>query len=157
MSILLAACIILAVHDGDTLTAKCEKRVKPLVLRVAEIDAPEYAAFKWGDQPGRTEARDTAVALCRVGGPAKVRLNLFDKRTSRWIAHVECRGFDLSYHLASNGLVWPYIVDKKTRITGAVRDAQDRAVGLWVRGGAPVAPTVWRSQGMHQPAGVNLP
>lgn len=39
MSIILAACLVIAVVDGDTLTALCDQQ--QVKVRLAEIDAPE--------------------------------------------------------------------------------------------------------------------
>ncbi len=75
MSILLAACIVVSFHDADTLTVRCEKRAKDMVIRVAEIDCPEAKAFCWGPQPGIALATKAAREVCPVGEPAKVRLN----------------------------------------------------------------------------------
>lgn len=151
MSLLL--CLVLAAHDGDTLTVQCQQRAKPLIVRVAEIDAPEFHAFTWGDQPGRLEALAEAKAVCPVGGPAKVRLNLFDTRTKRWIAHIECAGVDLSSDLAEKGLAWPYITAKKSAIPALVKGAQDQQIGLWAPGLNSIAPAIWRKNGMHQSQG----
>ena len=148
-SILLAACIVVAMHDADTLTVRCPQRVKQMTVRVAEIDAPEVRAFTWGDQPGRLEALAEAQRLCPVGKPADVRLNKYDSRTKRWIAHVECSGIDLSHALVAEGLAWSYIPDKGSTIPALQRAAQDQRIGLWAPGNTPVAPNIWRKQGMH--------
>lgn len=150
--ILLAACIILAVHDGDTLTAKCDKRVRPIVVRVAEIDAPEEPAFTWGKQPGADEAKAAAIAICPVGGAAKVRLYKYDGRTRRWIAYVECGGKDLSTQLVAQGYAWAYLTAKKSDMPALMKAAQDQQVNLWAPGLNSIAPTLWRSKSMHQPA-----
>jgi endonuclease YncB( thermonuclease family) len=154
VSILLAACIAIGFHDGDTATVQCEGRAKKMVVRVAEIDAPEFQAFSWGDQPGRIAARDEAVKLC-YKKPLKVRLNKFDNRTRRWIAHLECDGVDLSRHLVGQGLAWAYIPDKKSDIPALQKAAQDQRIGLWA--GTPVAPNIWRRDRMHQRPYVNEP
>lgn len=149
MSILLAACLILAVHDGDTVTAKCEGRAHLMTVRVAEIDAPEYKSFSWGDQPGRDEARNEAVRLC-LHQPAKLRLYKFDPRTQRWIAYVECRGMDLGTQLVAQGLAWTYLPAKRSEMLALQKAAQDQRVGLWAAGAQSLAPSVWRKLALHQ-------
>ncbi len=144
MSLLLAACIVLGVHDGDTLTARCQGRARDLTVRVAEVDAPEYPAFTWGLQPGAVEARDLAVKLCPVGGATKLRLWKYDKRTSRWIAYVECNGMDLSTQLVARGAAWAYLPAKDSDIVALQKAAQDQRVGLWAPGNASVPPSQWR-------------
>ncbi len=165
MSVLLAACIVLAApktnppsfHDGDTVAVQCPQRKHSLTLRVAEADTPEFRAFKWGDQPGRTAARDEAMRICPIGKPADVRLNKYDGRTKRWIAHIRCNGVDLSRTLVAQGLAWSYIPDKGSSIPALQKAAQDQRIGLWAPGLQSVAPTVWRANAMHQPLGASLP
>lgn len=163
MSIILACVIALTIpttghakpkpnpHDADTYwVEKCDKRVKPLELRVSQIDAPEFPAFTWGLQPGAFEARAEAMTICAPGAPVKVRLKKLDGRTKRWIADMECNGMDLSHMLAASGTVWAYLPDKKSDVPALVRAAQDQQVGLWRAGNVPVAPSVWRKLSLHQ-------
>jgi endonuclease YncB( thermonuclease family) len=60
----LTLCIIIAIGDGDSLTARCENAggVVNLKMRLAEIDAPERR------QPFRTRSRQHLAALCSAGG-----------------------------------------------------------------------------------------
>lgn len=149
MSLTLLLCTIIAVHDGDTLTANCQKRAKPVVIRLAEVDAPEMKAFTWGEQPGARAATAASQALC-MGQPAKVRLWKYDSRTKRWIAYVECRGMDLSTQLVARGLAWSYLPAKKSDMPALMKAAQDQRVGLWAPGSASIPPTTWRKTGAHQ-------
>ena len=50
MSVLLAACLITAVHDGDTLTANCQQRKAPITIRVAVSDRPETVIVSTEDR-----------------------------------------------------------------------------------------------------------
>lgn len=144
MSVLLAACLIIAVHDGDTVTASCPTRRHALVLRVSGVDAPEMAAFSWAEQPGARAARDAASILC-LQQLADVHLDKFDTRTGRWIARVECNGTDLSSFLVAQGLAWVYMAPKGSDLPALQRAAQDQRVGLWAPGPpAPMPPTQWR-------------
>lgn len=147
--LLLTACVVVKVHDGDTLTVQCPKRVNPIVLRIAEIDAPELAAFTWGTQPYAPEAAAEAQKVCGGQQAAVVHLNTYDKRTSRWIGHISCGGVDLSSHQVALGFAWSYLPDKKSSIPALMAQAQQWKEGLWALPN-PVAPSVWRKNSMHQ-------
>jgi endonuclease YncB( thermonuclease family) len=144
MSVLLAACLITAVHDGDTVTANCQQRAKPISVRVAGIDAPEMAAFTWATQPGAVEARDHARELC-LKKRADVRLDKYDSRTKRWVARVSCSGFDLGTQMVVAGLAWVYMPPAKSDLPALQRAAQALKVGVWAN--EAVAPSAWRSKG----------
>jgi endonuclease YncB( thermonuclease family) len=76
------ACTIIAIADGDTLTARCDDA--NIVVRVAEIDAPEKG------QPWGTRSRQHLAELCD-GKLAVVRPRTTD-RYGRTVARVECAG-----------------------------------------------------------------
>ena len=141
MSVLLAACIVTAVYDGDTLTAKCEKRASPVRVRVAGIDSPELKAFTWQTQPGAIEARTAARTLC-LKQKAVIRLDVYDRRTSRWVGRVVCQGQDLGKHMVSGGNAWAYMPTKTADYSIQMRGAQDQRIGLW--NGEAVSPAAWR-------------
>ncbi len=150
MSVLLAACIVIAMHDGDTLTVKCTQRVRPLVIRVLGIDAPEFPAFTWGLQPGAKDALAEAKKVCPVGGKADIRLTKFDSRTKRWIAGVQCNLVDLSTDLVETGNAWCYMAPKASDYCALQQAAKDQRVGIWSVGAPPaVPPNVWRHNSMH--------
>src|SRR4051812_19873733 len=47
-------CLVIAIADGDTLTARCEvhDEAQNIVVRLSQIDAPERGQ-PWGDGPAR--------------------------------------------------------------------------------------------------------
>ena len=145
-AIVLLACTITSIHDGDTMTVHCPTRVHPIVVRVAEIDAPELKAFTWGEQPGARAALAEAKSLCS-SMRADVKLGTFDKRTNRWVAHVSCAGHDLSADLVQKGFAWSYYPSKGSLMPSYMAKAKAQHVGIWA--GQPVAPSVWRKQWMH--------
>lgn len=142
MSILLAACLVVAMHDADTATVRCPQRAKTTTVRVAGIDAPEMAAFTWKTQPYAVEARNAAQALC-MSRPADVRLLKYDSRTKRWIGTLDCGGVDLSHYLVQHGYAWSFMADAKSDLPALMKQAQGFKSGLWADPAA-VAPSEWR-------------
>lgn len=130
----LLACTIVAIADGDTLTARCDDT--SIVVRVAEIDAPEKRQA-WG-----TRSRQHLAELCH-GKPAIVRPRTTD-RYGRTVARVECDGTDASAEQVRAGMAWVFDRYVTDRTLYAVQDdARGERRGLW--GDAePVAPWEWR-------------
>jgi len=78
-----AGLIVVAVHDGDTLTvADGPQRT---VIRLADIDAPERT------QPYSRTSRRNLQALCKGAKRAEVE-RIDTDRYGRTVAHVHCDG-----------------------------------------------------------------
>lgn len=131
-------CIVVAIADGDTLTARCETASGQEILKVrlAEIDAPEER------QPFGTRSRQLLAKLC-FGKRAEVMPQTKD-RYSRTVARVSCDGTDASTELVRSGLAWVFDRYVTDRSLYAVQDeARSAHRGLWVDAN-PVAPWEWR-------------
>ncbi len=142
MSILL--CLILSVPDGDSMRAKCESRVKPVSLRLIEIDAPEvkHSGFvKMDTQPFGPEAQKNLAGYCYK---QRATVHALGKdRYGRTLARVECQGVDVNAAQAEAGLAWPYEPKRGSRIPGLVAKAQAAHAGLW-SDPSPIPPSQWR-------------
>jgi len=95
-------CLVIAIADGDTLTARCGSAgaYQDVRVRLAEIDAPEKR------QPFGTQSRQNLSDLC-----FKEQATIHPKNTDRYgrtIARVECRGVDASAYQAQSGMAWAY-------------------------------------------------
>lgn len=134
----LLLCLVVAIQDGDSLTALCtapsgHEQVK---VRLAEVDAPEKA------QPFGNRSRQSLAQLCHQQ-EATIRPEKRD-RYGRTVARVECQGKDASVHQVATGHAWAftrYLRDPEIkRLQDAARAA---GLGLWADR-EPVAPWEWR-------------
>ncbi len=136
----LAICLVVAISDGDTLTARCgnpgaHRQVK---VRLAEMDAPEKA------QPFGNRSRQHLAALC-FQQQATIRPTARD-RYSRTVARVECRGQDANLQQVRAGMAWAYtkyLTDPS--IASEQEGARAARVGLW-NDPSQVPPWVWRTK-----------
>lgn len=142
MSISLLLCVVLAVPDGDSLRARCERRAKPVTVRVLRIDAPElpHPGFWKAEQPFARESRANLLALC-LGKPARVHRKGLD-RYRRTLATVECDGKDVASAQVAAGMAWVHLPPARSPLPALEAGARDAKRGLW--SGSPVAPWEWR-------------
>lgn len=140
-------CLVVAIADGDTLTARCstEDAARPyqqVKVRLAEIDAPERK------QPFGSASRQHLAALC-FKTEATIRQTATD-RYGRTVARVECRGRDANLEMVKAGMAWAYTkYQTDSAFASAERAARDARIGLWADLGgaaAPVAPWEWRQR-----------
>ena len=138
MSATVLLCLVVAIADGDTLTARCGKpgAYEQVKVRLAEIDAPEKAQA-FGDRSRRSlaelcfqqQARISPIAMDRYG---------------RMVARVQCQGTDANLHQVATGMAWAYT---KYLTDPAIKRAEEEAHGarwgLWWDS-EPVAPWQWR-------------
>lgn len=134
MSIILAACLVIAVADGDTLTARCgQQQIK---VRLAEIDAPEKK------QPFGLRSKQSLSEMC-FNKQAVITAQGTD-RYRRTIARVVCDGTDANAEQLKRGMAWVYEKYVKDKSLYAVQDeARGLKTGLWADAD-PVPPWVWR-------------
>ncbi|WP_137921666.1 thermonuclease family protein [Hydrogenophaga sp. 2FB] len=131
-------CLVVAIADGDTLTARCGDpgAYEQVKVRLAEIDAPEKA------QPFGNRSRQNLAELC-FQQVATIRPTTRD-RYGRTVARVECKGQDANLQQVRAGMAWAYT---KYLTDPAVAREQDGAraarVGLW-GDKAPLPPWDWR-------------
>jgi endonuclease YncB( thermonuclease family) len=138
MSVLLL-CLVVAISDGDTLTARCGQpsAYEQVKVRLAEIDAPEKA------QPFGNRSRQSLADLCHQQ-QAEIHVVKRD-RYGRSVARVSCQGQDASAHQVSTGMAWAftkYLTDP--RIAEQEGKARVLRAGLW-RDEEQVPPWEWRS------------
>jgi endonuclease YncB( thermonuclease family) len=138
-------CTVIVVSDGDTLRARCDDvdGARIVVVRLAEIDAPEH-----GQAFGRQSRRQLA-ALC-IRQPARIRTTAVD-RYGRSVAHVHCRGIDAGAEQVRSGMAWVFDRYATTSALYALEAAARRERrGLWADA-APMPPWQWRER--HRDAG----
>lgn len=134
----LLLCLVVAIQDGDSLTAACpvQSGYEQVKVRLAEVDAPEKA------QPFGNRSRQSLAELC-FQTKASIRTEKKD-RYGRSVARVECQGKDASAHQVATGHAWAftrYLTDPEIkRLQDAARAA---GLGLWADR-EPVAPWEWR-------------
>lgn len=131
-------CLVVAIADGDTLTARCgdSGAYEQVKVRLAEIDAPEKA------QPFGNRSRQSLAELCFQ---QQARISpLSTDRYGRTVARVSCQGTDANLHQVATGMAWAYT---KYLTDPAIKRAEEEAHGarrgLW-RDAEPVAPWEWR-------------
>ncbi|WP_315126519.1 thermonuclease family protein [Comamonas antarctica] len=140
----LLVCMVIGIHDGDSLLARCGPPgdMRERELRVHGIDAPErYQSFS-------DTSRSSLAALC-LNVPAHIRPIETD-RYGRSIAQVECRGRDVARHQVTRGMAWVYTRYADTRPDLPPLQAQARKshAGLWADSD-PVPPWQWRHAQAH--------
>lgn len=132
------ACLVIGIADGDTLTARCETDVgrTSIVIRLAEIDAPE------GKQAFGRRSRQHLAKLC-FKKPAHVTPQAID-RYGRTVAYVLCDRTDANIEQVRAGMAWAYTrYTSDATLSALEKQARDQRVGLW-GDPAPVAPWEWR-------------
>lgn len=132
-------CLVVAISDGDTLTARCGQpgAYEQMKVRLAEIDAPERA------QPFGNRSRQSLAELCHEQ-EAEIRVEKRD-RYGRSVARVSCRGKDASAHQVATGMAWAftkYLTDEQ--IAEHERLARRHGAGIWVDA-RQIPPWEWRT------------
>lgn len=129
------AALVIAVSDGDTLTALSDQR-EQIKVRIAEIDAPERR------QPFGAASKRSLSDLC-FKVRAEIRPTTRD-RYGRTVARVTCRGEDASAHQVRSGMAWVFERYASDRSLLRLQDdAKAAARGLWSER-TPVPPWEWR-------------
>lgn len=131
----LAACLIIAIADGDTLTALCNEQ-QQMKVRLAEIDAPEKA------QSFGQRSKESLSRLC-YRAEARIEIQTTD-RYGRSVARVTCNGLDANAEQVRLGMAWVYDKYVKDKSLYAIQDAAKTGkVGLWADS-SPLPPWEWR-------------
>lgn len=136
---LFAFCLVVAIADGDTLTARCGEpgAYEQVKVRISAIDAPEKR------QPFGQVSRQHLADMC-FQKQARITPRATD-RYKRTVADVECAGRDVATEQVRAGLAWYYVQYGKgyEQLAGLQADAQEAGRGLWVQ--AAQAPWEWRN------------
>lgn len=131
-------CLVVAVSDGDTLTARCGQpgSYQEVRVRLAEIDAPEKA------QPYGEKSRQHLAQMCYLQ-TASIR-SIGTDRYGRTLARVGCQGNDANSEQVRVGLAWVYDRYVTDRTLYVLQEAaQKNTLGIWADPN-PVAPWEWR-------------
>ena len=141
MSIAALLCLVIAVSDGDTLTARCGAAHAPLQLkvRIAAIDAPESR------QAFGPQARKNLVQLCLR---QRARIQVLEKdRYGRNVANVRCGDTDVASAQVRAGLAWVYTpyARQHPHLVPLQRQARASHIGLWSQR-RPLAPWTYRQR-----------
>lgn len=138
-------CLVVAIADGDTLTARCGQpgQYEQVKVRLAGIDAPEKA------QPFGQRSRQHLAELC-FQQQAVITPRSKD-RYGRTVADVECQGKDAGQAQVQAGMAWYYVKYGKGYevLAGAEAEAKRARRGLWVDP-EPVPPWEWRKSKKEQ-------
>ena len=146
-------CIVVAIADGDTLTARCGSATgqENLKVRLAEIDAPEKG------QAFGVRSKQHLAELC-FQKQATVTPRTKD-RYLRTVANVQCEGVDAGAEQIRAGMAWVfdrYVTDRS--LYAVQDDARAAKRGLWMDPN-PTPPWEWR-KGERQhgsPSVMNVP
>ena len=128
-------CLVVGISDGDTIKVRCADRPQ-MVIRLAEIDAPEKA------QPFGQRSKELLSALC-FKKQAEIRPSTRD-RYCRTVARVLCSGTDANGAMVRAGMAWAYtryLTDPQIQAMEIV--ARRERLGLWADA-RPVPPWQWR-------------
>jgi endonuclease YncB( thermonuclease family) len=131
---------VVAVHDGDTLTALVAQR--QIRVRLIDIDAPELG------QPYGARSKQSLSELC-FGQDAELEVRSLD-RYGRTLAQISCAGKDANAEQIRRGYAWTYTryAPRNSPLHALEREARTARRGLW-GDPAPVAPWEWRRNGRH--------
>lgn len=131
-------CLVIAITDGDTLTARCGEpgAYEQVTVRISAIDAPEKR------QAFGQVARQHLAQLCfeRV---ATITPRTRD-RYGRTVGDVECQGQDVATEQVRSGMAWFYVKYGKgyEHLRGVEAEAREARRGLWAQ--EAVEPWEWR-------------
>ncbi|TCO82325.1 endonuclease YncB(thermonuclease family) [Plasticicumulans lactativorans] len=130
-------CRVLEVHDGDTVTLRCERSVRR--VRVWGIDAPELAQVPWG------ELARTALAVM-LPPQTPVRLEVLDTDSyRRTVGRLWTGTRDLGLELVRAGRAAVYTRYNRDPVYQAAQAAARASrLGVWATPGAQQAPWTWR-------------
>jgi len=133
-------CLVIAVADGDTLTARCGAHT--LRVRIAAIDAPE-SRQRFGP-----ESRQQLTRLCWQQR-ARITPREQDKY-GRTVAQVSCQGQDVASTQVRTGLAWVYTAyaQNDPQLLPLQQQARAARRGLWAQP-RPLPPWSYRQRYGH--------
>ena len=132
-------CLVVAISDGDTLTARCGTpgAYQQVKVRVAAIDAPESR------QAFGQKSRQNLARLCFK---QRAALQTVDEDSyGRTVANVRCGGTDVATAQVRAGLAWVYTpyASAHPHLAPLQRQARSNSTGLWSQP-RPLAPWDYR-------------
>lgn len=133
-------CLVIAITDGDTLTARCGEpgAYEQVTVRISAIDAPEKR------QAFGQVSRQHLAQLC-FEQVATITPRTQD-RYGRTVGDVECKGQDVATEQVRSGMAWFYVKYGKgyEHLRGLEAEAREARRGLWAQ--EAIAPWEWRNQ-----------
>lgn len=131
---------VIGIADGDTLTLLVAGR--PLEIRLAGIDAPEYG------QAFGERSKQSLAALC-FGKTAQYQVRDVDQY-GRTVAVVACAGTEANRYQVENGFAWVYRRhNRDASLLILEEEAREMQRGLWADDN-PVPPWRFRYQARTQ-------
>ena len=132
-------CLVVAISDGDTLTARCGApgAYQQVKVRIAAIDAPESR------QAFGQKSRQHLAQLCFR---QRATLQPVDEDSyGRMVAQVRCGGTDVATAQVRAGMAWVYTpyASGYPHLAPLQRSAQAQHAGLWSQK-RPLAPWDYR-------------
>ncbi len=131
---------MIAIADGDTLTALCDVKgtYTKTKVRIAAIDAPER---------GQAFGRASKKALANLCYKQHAYIQQIDTdKYGRTVANVVCKKQDAGQYMVANGMAWVY--DRHAKHHQFLYKYEHRArvarLGLWSDNRAAIAPWHWR-------------
>lgn len=139
MSLSVLLCLVVAISDGDTLTARCNQpgAHRPITVRIAAIDAPETR------QAFGPQARHNLARLCLQ---QRARIEPLNRDAyGRTVANVRCGTTDVATAQVRAGLAWVYTpyATQHPQLAPLQRQARQAGQGLWAKP-RPQAPWAYR-------------
>ena len=134
----MADCFVVGISDGDTFTC-LTGNLKPIKVRLAEIDAPEKA------QPFGKKSRQMLGSLIHKRH-VTLAIQGYD-RYQRILATVYDRqGQNINLIMVQQGMAWAYRQYlQDVAYLQAEQTAREHRRGLW-RDPSPIEPHLWRQQ-----------
>ena len=120
-------CLVVAISDGDTLTARCGApgAYQQVRVRVAAIDAPESR------QAFGQKSRQNLARLCFKQRATLVPVD--QDSYGRTVANVRCGGADVASAQVRSGLAWVYTAyaHAHPHLVPLQQQARSSGSGLW--------------------------
>lgn len=120
-------CLVVAISDGDTLTARCGApgTYHQVKVRIAAIDAPESR------QAFGQKSRQNLAKLCFKQRAALQALDT--DAYGRTVANVRCGGVDVATAQVRAGLAWVYApyATAHPHLAPLQRQARSDGTGVW--------------------------
>ena len=146
VSLTVLFCLVVAISDGDTLTARCGRTgaYQQVKVRIAAIDAPEL---------GQAYGQKSRQQLAQLCFGQRARIDPVERdRYGRTVAHVRCGDTDVASEQVRTGMAWVYTryAAGRPQLAPLERLARASGTGLWAQR-RPMAPWTYRHRYTQRP------